>query len=63
MSVAAQLIELGDPVRSDPSDPTLHQLRAALDNRLRALLTCDPGTRLGEDVEELHQMRVAVRRI
>jgi CHAD domain-containing protein len=41
----------------------VHQLRAALDTRLRALLAHDPGTRVGEDPEELHQMRVAVRRM
>jgi CHAD domain-containing protein len=41
----------------------VHQLRAALDARLRALLAHDPGTRVGEDPEELHQMRVAVRRM
>lgn len=56
-------VKLGDPVRSRPSDPTVHQLRAALDTRLRALLAHDPGTRVGEDPEELHQMRVAVRRM
>jgi CHAD domain-containing protein len=60
---AGGLVKLGDPVRSRPSDPTVHQLRAALDTRLRALLTHDPGTRAGEDPEELHQMRVAVRRM
>lgn len=60
---AGRLLKLGDPVRSRPSDPTVHQLRAALDTRLRALLTHDPGTRAGEDPEELHQMRVAVRRM
>ncbi|MGB8961341.1 MAG: CHAD domain-containing protein [Pseudonocardiaceae bacterium] len=58
-----RLIKLGDPVRSRPSDPTVHQLRAALDIRLRAVLAHDPGTRLGADPEELHQMRVAVRRM
>lgn len=59
----AKLVKLGEPVRCRPSDPTVHQLRAALDTRLRALLAHDPGTRLGEDPEELHQMRVAVRRM
>ncbi|MGQ0777019.1 MAG: CHAD domain-containing protein [Pseudonocardiales bacterium] len=61
--VTTELIDLGDPVRARPSDPTMHQLRAALDTRLRALLAADPGTRVGEDPEELHHMRVAVRRI
>lgn len=60
---AGGLVTLGDPVRSGPHDPTGHQLRAALDTWLRALLTHDPGTRTGEDPEELHQMRVAVRRM
>ena len=60
---SASLVKLGDPVQSRPSDPTVHQLRAALDTRLRALLAHDPGTRVGEDPEELHQMRVAVRRM
>jgi CHAD domain-containing protein len=60
---AGKLVKLGDPVRSRPSDPMAHQLRAALDTRLRALLAHDPGTRVGEDSEELHQMRVAVRRM
>ncbi|HJT03063.1 MAG TPA: CHAD domain-containing protein [Pseudonocardiaceae bacterium] len=58
-----QTVDLGEPVHARPSDPTVHQLRAALDTRLRALLAHDPGTRVGEDPEELHQMRVAVRRM
>ena len=57
------MIDLGDPVTARPSDPVAHQLRAALDTRVRALVTHDPGTRLGRDPEELHQMRVAVRRM
>ena len=60
---AGRLVKLGDPVPCRPSDPTTHLLRAALDARLRALLSHDPGTRVGEDPEELHQMRVAVRRM
>jgi CHAD domain-containing protein len=60
---AGGLVTLGEPVGSRPSDSTVHQLRAALDTRLRALLAHDPGTRTGEDPEELHQMRVAVRRM
>jgi CHAD domain-containing protein len=60
---AAGPVTLGEPVRSRPSDPAVHQLRAALDTRLRALLAHDPGTRTGEDPEDLHQMRVAVRRM
>jgi CHAD domain-containing protein len=33
-----------------------------LDEQLRAILAHDPGTRLGADPEELHDMRVATRR-
>lgn len=60
---SGRFVKLGDPVRTRPSDSTMHQLRAALDSRLRALLAHDPGTRVGADPEELHQMRVAVRRM
>jgi len=59
----AELIELGKPVRGRRGDRTTHQLRAALDTRLRDLLARDPGTRVGADPEELHQMRSAVRRM
>ncbi len=38
-------------------------VRAGLDARLRALRAHDAGTRVGEDPEELHQMRVSVRRM
>lgn len=55
--------ELPPPLTAAPSDPAPHHVRAALDLRLRALLRHDPGTRTGEDIEDLHQMRVAVRRM
>ena len=38
-------------------------LREALAEQVREILTHDPGTRLGSDPEELHDMRVAVRRL
>jgi CHAD domain-containing protein len=59
----AELIDLGEPVLATPSDSPVHHVRAALDTRLRAVLARDPGTRVGQDPEELHQMRVAVRRM
>jgi CHAD domain-containing protein len=40
----------------------LEVLRAALAEQYRRLLAHDPGTRLGKDPEDLHQMRVATRR-
>ncbi len=57
------LIELPDPLTAAPSDPPVHHVRAALDLRLRALMAHDPGTRTGADIEDLHQMRVSVRRM
>ncbi|MHA6629321.1 CHAD domain-containing protein [Pseudonocardia sichuanensis] len=57
------VLDLPAPVSAAPSDPPAHHVRAALDLRLRALLRHDPGTRSGADIEDLHQMRVAVRRM
>jgi CHAD domain-containing protein len=57
------LIELPDPLQATPADPPVHHVRAALDLRLRALMAHDPGTRSGADIEDLHQMRVSVRRM
>jgi CHAD domain-containing protein len=39
------------------------QLAAALREQYREILRHDPGTRLGNDPEELHDQRVAVRRL
>ena len=36
---------------------------AVLRRQFTALLACEPGTRLGDDPEELHDMRVASRRL
>ncbi|HVN60212.1 MAG TPA: CYTH and CHAD domain-containing protein [Gaiellaceae bacterium] len=38
-------------------------LRAALRDQLSLILAHDPGTRLGTDAEDLHQLRVATRRL
>ncbi|NMI00693.1 CHAD domain-containing protein [Pseudonocardia sp. K10HN5] len=57
------LLALPTPLTAAPADPPAHHVRAALDLRLRALLKHDPGTRTGEDIEDLHQMRVSVRRM
>jgi CHAD domain-containing protein len=54
---------LPEPLTAAPSDAPVHHVRAALDLRLRALMAHDPGTRSGEDIEDLHQMRVSVRRL
>jgi CHAD domain-containing protein len=57
------LPKLPAPLTAASSDPPAHHVRAALDLRLRALLEHEPGTRSGADIEDLHQMRVAVRRM
>lgn len=41
----------------------LEALGAALGEQVRKLLLHDPGTRLGSDPEDLHQLRVATRRL
>ncbi len=58
-----ELRDLPAPLAAAPSDAPAHHVRAALDLRLRALLVHDPGTRTGADIEDLHQMRVSVRRM
>ena len=41
----------------------MKHLTAMLEAQYRAILQHDPGTRLGSDPEELHQHRVAIRRL
>jgi CHAD domain-containing protein len=53
--------ELG-PAPELSTDADLLRLQATLDAQRRALLVHDPGTRLGHDPENLHELRVAVRR-
>jgi CHAD domain-containing protein len=46
-----------------PEAPASEHLTAMLRRQERAILAHDPGTRLGTDPEQLHQMRVATRRL
>ena len=48
-------------VRGDAT--VAHALRIIVARHLRRLRDCDPGVRLGEDPEALHNMRVATRRL
>ena len=57
------MLDLPNPLSAEPADPPAHHVRAALDIRLRLLLAHEAGTRSGADVEDLHQMRVSVRRM
>jgi CHAD domain-containing protein len=64
----ARLIEgvaAGKPLVPAPplsDDPGAVRLREMIEAQRQALLTHDPGTRLGDDPENLHQHRVAARR-
>jgi len=46
-----------------PDDPMSEAGRKALCFHFERMLEHEPGTRLGEDIEELHDMRVATRRM
>ncbi|SRR5579875_253709 len=68
----AGLLAKGEPIRHDVDlgptaitpDSTIGELANAVIRRhLGALLAKEPGARLGEDPEELHDMRVATRRL
>ena len=52
-------VEASEP---DAGAPPVEVLRAALAAQYERLLAHDPGTRLGADPENLHQLRVATRR-
>ena len=57
-----QALELeGDEPAGDPTS-TVAALRTMFRRQLGALLVHDPGTRRGDDPEDLHQLRVATRR-
>jgi CHAD domain-containing protein len=61
-----QVLGLDLPVLVVPVPPTaspVEQVKALLQTQATLLLAHDPGTRLGTDEEELHQMRVATRRL
>src|SRR5262249_49547429 len=60
-SVAPSSQRVPMPPQSD--DPGTGRLHEMLEAQRRALLRHDPGTRLGDDPENLHQHRVAARRI
>lgn len=61
-----QALDLPAPAadaRPPRSAPAGEHVAAALRSQYRAIVAHDPGTRLGGDAEELHQMRVATRRM
>jgi CHAD domain-containing protein len=60
--ITAADLGLGDALVATAGDAPATHVRARLDAQLRALLAHQDGTRSGADPEDLHQMRVAVRR-
>ena len=59
-------LDLAGPIeRSDIPEgtPPAEALALALDDQYRQLLIHDPGVRRGDDIESLHQLRVATRRL
>ncbi|MET0132004.1 MAG: CHAD domain-containing protein [Kibdelosporangium sp.] len=59
-------VDLGlgpEPSTARRKDPPAAHVRARLDTQIRALLQYEPGTISGADPEDLHQMRVTVRRL
>ena len=51
------------PVLAPAGRGPVERLRAVLAEQIAAVIAHDPGTRLGREPEDLHQMRVATRRI
>jgi CHAD domain-containing protein len=59
---ALDLAETPEPVEIPKEAPPLEAIALALNEQHRRMLLHDPGTRLGADPEDLHQLRVATRR-
>jgi CHAD domain-containing protein len=51
------------PIPATARDSVARHVRVALHAQTLAMLHYEPGTRTGEDPEDLHQMRVSVRRL
>lgn len=56
-------LELRETVGMEPDDPLAEAGRKALLYHFERMLLHEPGARLGEDIEALHDMRVATRRM
>jgi CHAD domain-containing protein len=60
---ASASVELLNRPGIEPDDPMSEAGRKTLRFHFRRMLYNEPGTRLGEDIEALHDMRVATRRM
>ncbi len=59
-----QALDYHPPEREQPcAEPVIEGFVGALDRQYRAAVLHDPGARLGRDPEELHDLRVAIRRL
>ncbi|SHG33907.1 CHAD domain-containing protein [Streptoalloteichus hindustanus] len=64
VTISAEMLGLpATPPAAGRRAAVTEHVRVALDQGLRAVVAHDPGTRSGADPEDLHQMRVAVRRM
>jgi CHAD domain-containing protein len=52
-----------EPTLPPRGAPALEHVRIAVARQVAEIFAHDPGTRFGEDAEELHQLRVATRRL
>jgi CHAD domain-containing protein len=59
----AQALGVQAPAPVEPDATTEGALRGMLVLQLARILAHDPGVRLGDDLEDVHQMRVATRRL
>lgn len=59
----ARTVTSSEPVVAGRGDAPAHHVRAALDKRLRVLVSREAGVRAGTDPSDLHKMRVSVRRM
>jgi CHAD domain-containing protein len=63
VSVSIRAVELLKTPGIEPGDPMSEAGRKTFRFHFRRMLYNEPGTRLGEDIEALHDMRVATRRM
>ncbi|MFN2220706.1 MAG: CHAD domain-containing protein [Anaerolineae bacterium] len=63
MDVHPESIDLLETPGIEPDDPMSEAGRKTFRFHYRRMLYNEPGTRLGEDIEALHDMRVATRRM
>ena len=60
----AQVLSAASPPAQPPPDASAHaHVQSMLEAQYRSMVAHDPGVRLGGDPEDLHQLRVATRRL